>query len=489
MQTEPPAKADAGAASLIIRGCDLLAEAGHALAENVDVVIAGDRIVAVEPGGTAAAAEGTRVIDGRALLAMPGLVNAHTHSPENPMRGIGEHLGLEPWLYLKLAGGASYDPEDYYVCALAGAVEMLHNGVTAVVDHLVPSSVEGLDAVMRAYRDIGIRAAVAPLVTDVDFTDDLADHRGFERDGPLMPWQRGDFTTADLAAQLEDAIVRWHGAEEGRLSVLAGPGGVQWCSDELLLALAAVAERHGTGIHIHLLETRTQADACRLRFGKSAARGLDDLGILSRCSLPHSVWIDEADAALIAERGAIIVHNPASNLRLVTGGRAPIPALLEAGATVALGTDGAASSDNQVIWDALKIASLIHHEGHERWVSARDSLRMATGGGAAALGLAGELGSVRADMLADLVLIDRLGDGLAGAQDVEMALALSETGRGVRHVIVAGKLVVEDGRCTLVDERAAQVGLAEQARRVRAASALPAAAQPGFEQLERFLRS
>jgi cytosine/adenosine deaminase-related metal-dependent hydrolase len=487
MQTEPPASADASAASLVIRGCDLLPEPGSELAENVDVVIAGDRIVAVEPGGTATAAEETRVIDGRELLAMPGLVNAHTHSPENPMRGIGEHLGLEPWLYLKLAGGASYDPGDYYVCALAGAVEMLHNGVTAVVDHLVPSTVEGLDAVMRAYRDVGIRAAVAPLVSDMDFTNDLADHRGFERDGPLMPWQHGDFTTADLAAQLEDAIGRWHGAEDGRLSVLAGPAGVQWCSDELLLALAAVAERHGTGIHIHLLETRTQADACRLRFGKSAARGLDDMGILSRCSLPHSVWIDESDAALIAERGAIIVHNPASNLRLVSG-RAPIPALLEAGATVALGTDGAASSDNQVIWDALKIASLVHHQDHPRWVSARDALRMATGGGAAALGLAGELGSVRQDTLADLVLIDRLGDGLAGAQDIEMALAISETGRGVRHAIVAGKLVVEDGRCTLVDERAAQVALAEQARRLQSASVLPAAAERGFEQLNRFLR-
>ena len=485
---EPPARADVSAASLIIRGCELLPEAGHGITVNVDVVIADDRIVAVEPAGTTAAAEETRVVDGRELLAMPGLVNAHTHSPENPMRGVGEGLGLEPWLYLKLVSGGDYDPEDYYACALAGAVEMLHNGVTAVVDHLVPSSVEGFDAAMRAYRDVGIRAAVAPLVTDVDFTDDLADHRGFDRSGPLMPWQRGDFTTADLAAQLEDAITRWHGAEDGRLSVLAGPGGVQWCSDDLLLALAAVAERHGTGIHIHLLETRTQADACRLRFGQSAARGLDDLGILSRCSLPHSVWIDEADAALIADRGAVIVHNPASNLRLLSG-HAPIRALLEAGATVALGTDGAASSDNQVIWDALKIATLIHHDEHERWVSSRDALRMATTGGAAALGLAGELGTVRPGMLADLVLIDRLGDGLAGAHDVEAALALSETGRGVRHTIVAGKLILEDGRCTRVDERAAQTALAEQARRrMPSSSALPAAAQRGFEQLNRFLR-
>jgi 5-methylthioadenosine/S-adenosylhomocysteine deaminase len=487
MQTEPPASADVSAASLIIRGCELLPEAGHGITENVDVVIAADRIVAVEPGGTAAAAEETRVIDGSELLAIPGLVNAHTHSPENPMRGVGEGLGLEPWLYLKLVTGGDYDPEDYYVCALAGAVEMLHNGVTAVVDHLVPSSVEGLDAAMRAYRDIGIRAAVAPLVTDVDYTDALADHRGFERDGSLMPWQRGDFTTADLAAQLDGAMSRWHGAENGRLTVLAGPGGVQWCSDELLLALAAVAERHDTGIHIHLVETSVQADACRLRFGKSAARGLDDLGVLSRCSLPHSVWIDEADAALIADRGAVVVHNPASNLRLLAG-HAPIRALLEAGATVALGTDGAASSDNQVLWDALKIATIIHHDEHDRWVTARDALRMATTGGAAALGLAGELGAVRPGMLADLVLIDRLGDGLAGAHDVEVALALSETGRGVRHAIVAGELILEDGRCTLVDERAAQTGLAEQARRRMHSSALPADAQRGFEQLNRFLR-
>ena len=455
---QPPARA-----TLVIRGCDVLAEPGAPIAESVDLVIAGDRVASIEPtGGADASGEAARVLDGSGLLAMPGLVNAHTHSPENPMRGMGQGLTLEPWLCLKLELGGAYGPDDFYACALAGAVEMIRNGVTAVVDHVVPSSVEAVDAAMRAYRDAGIRAGVAPLVTDVDVTDDFADARGFERDGPLIPW-RHDATPAELAAQLDDAIVRWHGAEDGRLRVLAGPGGVQWCSDELLTELGAVAERHGTGVHVHLLETRLQAEACRLRFGHSAARGLHELGILGLCSLPHSVWIDDGDIELIAGSGAVIVHSPAANLRLGSG-RAPIRALLDAGANVGLASDGAASSDNQVLWDALKLAALIHNDEGRTWVSAREALTMATTGGAAALGLAGELGALRPGMLADVILLDRHGDGLAGAWDVEGALALSETGRGVRHAIVAGRVVLEDGRCTRVDGDAARAALAEQAR-------------------------
>src|SRR5439155_27281597 len=119
-----------------------------------------------------------------------------------------------------------------------------------------------------------------------------------------------------------------------------------------------------------------------------------------------------------------VVHNPAANMRLGSG-RAPVRELLDAGATVALGADGSSSSDNQVLWMQLKLASLVHNDGvRDRWVRGADTLAMATAGGAAALGLAGETGALEPGALADIVLVDRAGDGLAGAQDLEAGLAL-----------------------------------------------------------------
>jgi 5-methylthioadenosine/S-adenosylhomocysteine deaminase len=159
----------------------------------------------------------------------------------------------------------------------------------------------------------------------------------------------------------------------------------------------------------------------------------------------------------------VVVHNPGANLRLGSG-RAPVPELLAAGVEVALGADGSASSDSQAVWLQLKLAALVHN--HEsRWVRSAQALEMATRGGAAALGLRGELGTLEPGMLADLVLVDRMDLGLVGALDVEAALAHSETGRGVRHVVVDGRLVLEGGRSTRVDERAVHEAIDEQRRR------------------------
>jgi 5-methylthioadenosine/S-adenosylhomocysteine deaminase len=451
--------------TLVVRGCDVLAAPGRELRADVDLVVEGARIAAIEPSGAAPHA-GATVIDGRRLLAIPGLVNAHTHSPENPLRGVGEGLTLEPWLRVMLDVSGPYDAEDHYVCALAGAVEMLRSGATAVVDHLLmtPPRTEAVDAVMRAYRDVGMRAAVAPMVDDLDFTGDLARACGLPDEGAYSR-QRRHLPAAELAAQLDDVMCRWQGAE-GRLDVLAGPSGVQWCGDELLLALADVAARHGAGLHLHLLETFVQAVACRTLFGQGAVRRLDVLGVLGRCSLAHAVWLEDDDVAILAERGAVVVHNPAANLRLASG-RAPVRALLDGGVTVALGTDGAASSDNQVMWDQLKLAALVHADPWRPGIRALEALTMATAGGAAVLGMGEELSTLEPGRLADVTLLDRSGDGLAGAADLEVALALSETGRGVRHVLVGGELVVRDGRCTRVDEDAARARLREQAERRR----------------------
>lgn len=449
---------------LLITGCDALTAPGRLLT-GVDISIDGGRIMAIGPSGDQAAVADV-VIDGSGMLAMPGLVNAHTHSPENCLRGAGERLPLEPWLCLMVGIGGHYDAEAHRVTALAGAIEMLRTGTTSVLDHLwmTPPSPEAIDAVMSAYRDIGIRASVAPLMDDADSTSALAARHGIDFSKASNSNQASMLPTAELLAVLEDAMRRWHGSEGGRLQVFAGPGGIQWCSDKLLDGLADAARRHGGGFHVHLLETTVQDETCRLRFGTSGLVALDERGILAaNVSLPHSVWIDEGDVQRIAARGAVVVHNPAANLRLGSG-TAPVPALLAAGAEVALGADGSASSDNQNVWQEIKLAAMIHNNGDaDVWVDGHAALIMATAGGAAALCHRDGLGTLAPGAPADIVLLDRASDGLAGAVALESALALSEDGRSVRHVFVAGRHVVENGRITTIDEQAVLSRLAELA--------------------------
>jgi 5-methylthioadenosine/S-adenosylhomocysteine deaminase len=474
--------------TLVIRGCAALVRPGD-LRDAVDIVIAGNRIESLMPTGEPRV--DTDVLDGTGLVALPGLINAHTHSPCNCLRGAGEGLPLEVWLARLFGISGRYDPEDHYACAAAGALEMLRTGTTALLDHLwmTPPSVEAAEAVLRAYREAGIRAAVAPLIVDADYTGALAETYGVDLSGALFTDFAPPLPVHEVRAQLEDLVARWHGAQGGRLRIFAGPCGAQWCSDELLLTLNELAERHQLGLHIHLLESRLQVHSCRVRFGTGGVEGLDRLGILGpRTSLAHSVWLEPSEIEQIAERGSIVVHNPSSNLRTGSG-RAPVPDLLRAGVRVALGADGPAASDNNILWSQVKLAALIHNDGLATWLGSAEAFEMATAGGAAALGLAGELGTLEPGMLADIVLVDRDGYGLAGVQDLAAGLALSETGWGVRHVIVDGKLVVTEGRCVTLDEEEVLAALREQRDKRHAAHLQPPPeALDAMRRLEEFRR-
>ncbi len=477
-----------GGGGMVLSGCDVLCPGGE-VRERMDVAIDDGRIVAIEGAGGFRAVDGWRRIDATGLVAVPGLINAHTHSPENCLRGVGERLPLELWLMLMFGVAGTYSPYEHYVCAAAGALEMLRRGTTTVVDHLwmTPPSSEAVDAVMSAYCDAGIRACVAPLMNDIDATAAFARAVGFDLGPADMARQLGFLPAEDLLGQLRDSMERWQRGGCRRVGVLAGPGGVQWCSDALLQGMTDIARDYGSGIHIHLLETRLQAEVCRHRFGHTAVQALDRLGVLSaRCSLAHAVWLTDRDVELIAERNAIVVHNPAANGRLGSG-RARIADLRENGATIALGTDGAASSDNQSLWDAAKLAALIHNDGSD-WVDSHQAFAMATSGGASVIGRTDDLGRLAVGARADIALIERAGPGLAGAADVEAAMVLSDGGCGVRHVLVEGELVVHEGKCItmaegeIFEELRALVG-----KRLAAMRTLPRKTTDALDAMRRFL--
>jgi 5-methylthioadenosine/S-adenosylhomocysteine deaminase len=233
-----------------------------------------------------------------------------------------------------------------------------------------------------------------------------------------------------------------------------GPSAVQRCSDELLTKSAEIARRKKLPMHIHLAETKAQQVIGRELYGKSLLQHLDSLALLdSNLSLAHAIWIEPGDVELFAGRRLTAVHNPASNLRLGSG-LAPVTKYLSAGARVALGTDGAASNDGQNMFDAVRLAGLIHNQAgtdFAQWIPPRQALTMATRNGADAFGL--DAGVLAPGKLADVILLRRDTTAFTPLNDVIGQLAFCENGSSVDTVIVNGEIVVESGRLTRIVEQ------------------------------------
>lgn len=424
-----------------------------------NVAIEGKRIVQVT-SSPLAPGPGVKRIDGRDRLLIPGLINAHTHSPENLLKGRVEAVPLELWLADLFGSSFAFSEREIYLAAMVGSIEMLKTGTTAVVDHFWVNgamSETALDAVMSAYRDVGIRAAVAPLVEDDHRITSLILEQEPTLAGNLAVGAASPTPAEEYLQVLETFFRRWHRAEGGRLLCMAGPSGVQWCSDRVMSGAMEIARRYDGGYHMHAEETRLQAVSCRQLLGHSAVAHLNALGLLGeRTSLAHCVWVDNHDLELLAASGTTVCHNPVCNLKLGSG-FAPVLQMVERGVHVALACDGAASNDNQVMFDVLKVAGLMHtvrDPRHQRWLRARQVLSMATMGGAQVLGLTGDVGIVRPGALADLVLLDLTTPAFTPRNDLPQHLVYAETGASVRTVLVDGRVVVEDGQLTRVDEAA-----------------------------------
>jgi 5-methylthioadenosine/S-adenosylhomocysteine deaminase len=443
---------------MLIRGGLVLTELERPPGAS-DILVDGDSIARVGPGLDAPL--GTTVLDARDRLVIPGLVNAHTHSHNNVARGAIGGLPLELWLLPLRARVARLTRRDLYVMTALGALEMIRNGTTTVCDMAQTGpwpTDEMVDAVAEAYVDVGLRASIAPQFADLPFSRSLA---GLAELLPTDLRDDGDgrpgFPRAEVMNVLRGAIGRWDGAAGGRIRLGLGPSIATVCSDELLGACGELAESRGVPLQIHLSETKAEAyTAARLQ-GKTSATRLAELGLLTaRTVLAHAIWLDDRDLDLVATRGCSVVHNPVSNLRLGSG-IAPLLELRERGCAVALGTDGAASNDSQNMFGSLKLAALLHRvvrPDYDRWPSAADVFRMATVNGARAAGFDARVGRIAVGMQADLVLLDLRAPHYHPRNDLFAQLVYGEAGGSVRTVLVAGRVVLEEGRVTTIDEPA-----------------------------------
>jgi 5-methylthioadenosine/S-adenosylhomocysteine deaminase len=462
----------------LIRGGQVLTGAPAAL-QRADVLVEGDRIAALGP--TLAAPAGARVIEAADRIVLPGMGNAHTHASSHLARGRVGSFTLEDLLTYSPANSGFRTPDDEYLSAAIGAIEMLKTGCTSAYDLYiaVPAITdETLAAVVQAYTDVGVRVVLAPAVADVVFyqiVPGLADLLPPDLRRTVQDIQPSP--TKGLLDLTERAIRRWHGSAEGRIRMAVAPTIPNQATDDLLDGCAALAREYGVGFHTHLAESKVQVVESRRRWGKSIVARLADHRVLGPGFVgAHSVWLDDDDLRMLADAGAAVAHNPGSNLRLGVG-IAPVREMLDRGLAVGLGTDGSTCADNQNLFEALRIASVIStvRFPHEtaRWLDADTVWGLATTGTARVLGQAGDLGTLAPGRKADLVLLRTDSAFLRPLGDPVKALVYAETGANVETVLVDGRVVVERGRVTTVDEARiyARAQVAADRQRERAADA------------------
>jgi 5-methylthioadenosine/S-adenosylhomocysteine deaminase len=416
-------------------------------------------------------------IDAGGKLALPGLINAHVHSPGNLMRGTLDSYPLEIFMLYEvppLASGESAARLAYLRTAL-GAIEMLKLGITTVLDDafFVPTvSPDTIDAVMSAYRDSGMRATLAldqQNIVEYDKQPFLAEllPSSLRRKMDEAPLQSAD----ELMANYAHLVETWHGAAEGRLAAAVSCSAPHRVTVDYFKRLSALSRSRDLPFFVHVLETKTQRVFGAQKFGKSLVRYIDDLGLLDeRMLVIHAIWVDDADIAILARSGCTVAHNPVCNMRLGSG-TMPWRRLRNAGVPLALGTDEATVDDTHNLWLAAKAAGLVHNltrDDWRDWPTAPEILETLYVGGARAARRPERLGVLAAGAAADFILLDTANPAYVPLNDLDRQLVYCETGASVRDVFVAGRQVVESGRLLSLNEGALYAEIAALAPKLSA---------------------
>jgi 5-methylthioadenosine/S-adenosylhomocysteine deaminase len=374
-------------------------------------------------------AEADETLDASGGLVMPGLVNAHCHVAMTLLRGYADDKPLDAWLQEDIwPAEAELTAEDIRAGAELGMLEMIKSGTTAFADMYfeVPTLVDAVD-------EAGLRARVGHGVVTV-----VKDDEGAQ---------------ADIDESLSVAR-EYDGAADGRVSTAYMPHSLTTVGEEYLRESVADAREDGVPVHFHANETREEVDPIVDERGERPLEYADELGMLSpQDFLAHCVHVDEREIDLLATRGAAAVHCPASNMKLASG-MAPVQRMLDAGVTVGLGTDGAASNNDLDMFDEMRDAAMIGKLAADdaSAVAAGTVVEMATRGSANAIGV--RSGVVEPGANADLVVLDLDAPHLAPAHDLVSHLAYAARGSDVRHTVCDGQVLMRDREVLTMDEAA-----------------------------------
>jgi len=396
------------------------------------MAIEDDRIAAIGEGEPPAEllASAAETLGGRGLLFLPGLVNTHGHAAMSLLRGYADDLVLQDWLQNHMwPMEAKFAGDDVYWGAALAAVEMIKSGTTTFLDMY-----DHMDRVGEVVAGSGMRAVLT---------------RGMIGLAPAEV----------QAAKLQDAVSfakTWHGAADGRISVMMCPHAPYTCPPDFIVKVVEAAHELGLPLHTHMSETRFEVEQNVRDYGLRPPEHLDKLGFFSRPALvAHAVHLTDEEIALLAERGVSVSHNPVSNLKLASG-VARVPELLAAGITVGLGTDSAASNNNLDLFEEVRLTALLHKgvSGNPTVVPAAEALRLGTTYGAKALGLAGAggIGRLYPGMKADFIAVSTEKSHFTPRTDLISHLVYAASGSDVQHAWVDGRQIMRDRQLLTLDE-------------------------------------
>ena len=412
---------------LIQNGLVLTMDETNTCYDPGQVVVVGDRIVRASKAEPVAE-PCRKIIDAANCVVMPGLVDTHMH--ECLLRGFCEDLPLMRWLdEICFPKDRAYAPEHMHGAALLNQLEMIRGGITTFID-IFRFPVEAAKVATHS----GLRAILSPQIIE---------------------------SVPGAGETIEDSeafVAEWHGRAGGRIHAWFGPHAPYTVSDEGFVRIARLAERYDVGIHTHLAETASEVEELRATHGLSPVEYLDGLGVLGpRCLAAHCVWLGESDIRILADRDVAVAYNPSSNIKLASG-VAPIPDLLAAGLRVGLGTDSNLSNNNLDMFEEMRLGAAIQklHRQDATTMPCALMLRMATMGGAQALGLDNEIGSLEPGKKADIVLVDLMAPHLwpifrGPRTNAVEQLVYSANAADVRTTIVDGQVLMEDRQVKTLD--------------------------------------
>lgn len=431
--------------NLLIRNIDTITCTGeNTLIKGADIGIRGDTISFVAAEGNAPVDfTADRVLDGRRRLAMPGLVNSHTHCAMTLLRNYADDVALEEWLFKRIFPAEErMTPEDVYRGTMLGIAEMIKSGTTCFADMYLH-----MDEVAGAVAETGIRANLSKSPYRFDICGMIE---------------------GDDSQHCYDFYRNWNGKADGRLRVYLEIHSAYLFDEETLKCAAALARQCGTGIHIHMLETAGEREEAMARYGMDSAEiclkcGVFDVPVIAA----HCVHLSDDDIEIIKNRGVNVAHSPTSNLKLGSG-IARIPEIKGAGVNVALGTDGAASNNNLDMLEEIHLAAILHkgYSRNPRVISAGEALQMGSVNGARALGFGGEVGGIAEGMKADLIILDTDQPHYYPMNNPIAAVAYSAQAADVDTVIVNGRILMEGRELKTIDEEKVKRAAADSGKRL-----------------------
>ena len=416
--------------TLIRNGLVLLVDGAGWKTEKKDIRIDGNRIVRV---GEDLPAEGCTVIDATDRLVIPGLINAHTHAYMTMHRNYADDLAFFDWLDKVQQVEDGMTEEDIYWATLLAIIEMIRSGTTCFVDMTIKSAKEKtgpLSAAAGAVADSGFRAVISRGLAGVSDSEES-----------LMKF-----------GQVVHEMELFKG--ESRLQFLHGPHAPYSCMADYLQKLTQSCKDRGIGQTIHLSESLAEMDGIAKEHGTTPIQYVDSQGVFDvPCIVAHAVFATEEDIRIMAEKHVSVAINPKSNMKLGNG-FAPAKAFLDAGINVCLGTDGCGSNNSLNMFQEMNAAALAYKGANRqaRCIGAADVLKMATLNGAKAIGREGELGEIREGALADLVLLRLNEPQFIPANNLVSGLVYSAKGSEVDTVLVDGRVLLQDGKLTTIDE-------------------------------------